>query len=453
MQPDPPPSAAQPSQDVADLPRKRKWFGHAVVASSVLLTYALWLAAMGAANDWYENPWIYPAKIGSHGALILMCWAFILATRFRWVERLFGGLDKVYKAHRHIGESAFFLLLLHPVFLAVAHAESVSAFFRYLWFSGNWVRNTGLIALAVFILLIILSVSSKIAYHRWKRSHDFFGALMVLIVIHAVLANGEIMRYPVLAVWHGTWVTLALAAYLYIHVFYRWFGPIHDYTVDSVDEVGDDITEIMLKPKKRVLYPSPGQFIYVSFDADAVNKEPHPFSISNSPEAKQVRLSVKRLGDWTGDVAGIKRGKPARLWGPYGHFCKRALNQPQMPLVMIGGGIGITPFLSLVASEAFARRGGASTMIYAIPDRASAVYLDELRAREDVLPHLALHVHYSDEEGYVDREYLERVVKPPFSDSLFMICGPPALMSAMRTLLAGAGVGARQMIVEDFEIR
>ena len=439
--------------DAADLPPKRKWFGYATVMASLAITYALWLAAMGAANEWYDNPWNYPAKVGSHGTLILMCWAFILATRIRAVEWLFGGLDKVYKAHRHMGESAFFLIFLHPVFLAVAHADSVSAFFQYVWFSGNRVRNTGLIALAIFILLVALSIYSKMAYHRWKRSHDFFGALLVLIVFHAVLANGEIMRYPVLRVWHGTWVVLALAAYLYIRVLYRWFGPLHDCAVESVDEVGDDITEILLKPKGRALRAAPGQFIYVSFDADAVSKEPHPFSISSPPEAAHVRLSIKRLGDWTQDVAQIKPGKSARVWGPYGHFTRLALAQPLMPLVMIGGGIGITPFLSLVASEAFVRRGGSSTLIYASPNRPSAIYLEELRNREDALPHLTLVAHYSDEAGYIDRAYLEGIVKQPFQECLFLVCGPPTLMAAMRTLLADAGVSARQVLFEDFEIR
>lgn len=453
MKTDPQPSDVTRSQDVADLPPKRKWFGYATVAASLAITYALWLGAMGAADEWYDNPWIYPAKVGSHGTLILMCWAFILATRFRWVERLFGGLDKVYKAHRHIGETAFFLIFLHPVFLAVADADSVPGYFRYLWFSENWVRNTGLIALMVFILLVVLSVSARIAYHRWKRSHDFFGILLVLIVVHAVLADGEIMRYPVLWIWHGIWVTLGLAAYVYIQVFYRWFGPLYDYTVESVNEIGDDISEITLKPKGRALRPAPGQFIYVSFDADAVNKEPHPFSISSSPEAAHLRLSIKRLGDWTKDVEQIQRGRSGRVWGPYGHFGKLALAEPRMPLVMIGGGIGITPFLSLVASEAFNRRDGKSTLIYAVPDRSSAVYLDELRNHEQALPHFKLVVHYSDESGFVDHAYLESVVEQPFLDCLFMICGPPALMQAMRTLLADAGLNARQIIVEDFEIR
>jgi hypothetical protein len=57
MKPDPPPADVSPSKDVADLPPKRKWFGYAAVAVSLAITYALWLAAMGAADEWYDNPW------------------------------------------------------------------------------------------------------------------------------------------------------------------------------------------------------------------------------------------------------------------------------------------------------------------------------------------------------------------------------------------------------------
>jgi predicted ferric reductase len=439
--------------DVEMLPAKRKWFGYAAVAASLAITWALWLLAMGAADEWYENPWHYPAKVGSHGTLVLMCWAFVLATRARWVERVFGGLDKVYKAHRHIGEAAFFLIFMHPVFLAVGHADSVGGFFRYWWFSGNWVRNTGLVALGMFILLVVLSVSTKIAYHRWKRSHDFFGALLVLIVVHAVLAEGEIMRYPVLRIWHGMWVAVALASYVYIHVLYRWFGPLHHYAVESVGEKGDETSEITLKPVGRRLRLAPCQFIYVSFDADAVDKEPHPFSISSPPEAPHLRISIKRLGDWTKDVAMIKQGKRARVWGPYGRFAKLPLDKPEIPLVMVGGGIGITPFLSLVASDAFAGRSGPSTLIYAVTEPSAASYLDELRSREGALPNLRVLVHHSEESGYLDRDYLESAVEQPLTDCLFMVCGPAPLMAGLRKLLGDAGVGSRQIIAEDFKIR
>lgn len=435
------------------LPPKRKWLGYGVVALSLLITFALWIGVMWNANDWYDDPWKYPAKVGSHGAIILMCWAFILATRFRWVERLFGGLDKVYKAHRLVGECAFFLIFLHPICLALGHADTTGEFFRFLWFSGDWARNTGLIALALFALLVVLSIYVKIAYHLWKRSHDFFGILLVLIVIHAVIAGGEITRYPVLAVWHGAWVAMGLAAFSHIIFFYRFIGPQYDFTTQSVKDIGDEITEIHLAPAGRPLRSQPGQFVYISLDADAVSKESHPFSISSPPDAPHLRLSIKRLGDWTEDVSEIELGKSARISGPYGQFSRVLLKQAHLPVVMIGGGIGITPFLSIVGSEPFASRSGRSLLIYSTTDQASAVYRNELRGRAKEVPTLTLVEHYSDEAGYIDRAYLESLLDQPLPEYLFMICGPTPMMDGLRDFLTDAEVTKKQILTEDFEIR
>lgn len=435
------------------LPMKKKWLGYAAVAASLLITFALWLGAMAWAGDLYENPWMYPAKIGSHGTLILMCWAFILATRLQPVERLFGGLDKVYLAHRRIGESAFVLIFLHPIFLAVSYSESPTEFFRYLWFSTDWVRNTGLIALGAFIVLVVLSIYLKIAYHLWKRSHQLFGVLLILIVVHAVLAGGELMRYPVLSVWHGAWVAVALAAYGYINFLYRFIGPQYDYVTHSVREVGDGITEIHLAPVGRSVRMGPGQFVYVSFDGYAVSQESHPFSLSNAPEELHLRLSIKRLGDWTRNVSQIAVGRPTRIWGPYGHLSQVLLDRPDLPAVMIGGGIGITPFLSIVGSQAFTRRLAKSTLIYSVPNEAAAVYREELRKRSQSLPQLTFRQHLSENEGFINLEYLEALFNRPLAEHLFLICGPPPMLAALRALLFTANVSDKQIIVESFNIR
>jgi len=432
---------------------KRKWLGYGVITLSLLITFALWIGVMWRADDWYDDPWKYPAKVGSHGAILLMCWAFILATRFRWVERLFGGLDKVYKTHRLVGECAFFLIFSHPICLALGHTNTTGEFFRFLWFSEDWARNTGLIALALFALLVVLSIYVKIAYHLWKRSHNFFGILLVLIVIHAMIAGGEITRYPTLAVWHGAWVAMGLAAFAYISFFYRLIGPQYDYTTQSVKEVGDEVTEIHLAPAGRPLRSQPGQFVYISFEADAVSKEPHPFSISSPPDARHLRLSIKRLGDWTKDVSEIKLGNSARISGPYGQFSRVLLKQANLTAVMIGGGIGITPFLSIVGSAAFAGRSGRSMLIYSTKDQASAVYRNELRKRAKEVPTLTLVEHYSDETDYIDRAYLERLLDQPLREHLFMICGPAPMMDGLRAFLTDAGVKSKQILTEDFEIR
>ena len=220
------------------IPSKRIWVGYGVVFGTVFVSYALWIGALWSSGDLYDNPLVYPAKIGSHGALILMCWAILMATRARPIERVFGGLDKVYKAHHVVGVTAFALIFLHPVFLAIAYSDTLAETLRFLWFSGSWVRNTGIIALLAFIALTALSVFVKIAYHKWKRTHDFFGVLLALFVLHLVIADGEIMQYAILRAWHGFWIVAALVGYVYIRLLYRFIGPLFEYTIADVREIG-----------------------------------------------------------------------------------------------------------------------------------------------------------------------------------------------------------------------
>jgi predicted ferric reductase len=434
-------------------PIRRRRAGYGLIAATVLIGLLLWIGALWAADAWYENPWKYPAKVGSHTTLMLMCWAFILATRFRPVEWLFGGLDKVYKAHRYVGEAAFFLIWLHPVFLAVAFSEDIAGFFRYLWFSGDWTRNTGIIALAAFTLLVVLSIYVKIAYHRWKRTHDFFGLLLVVIVVHAFISGGEIMTFPVLTVWHGAWVAVGLAAYVYIRLLYRFVGPQYDVVTAEVSDLGDSISEVFLEPVGRPMRFRAGQFLYISFDSDAVTEEPHPFSISSPPESSRIRLSIKRLGDWTKEVDNIKRGEPARVWGPYGHFGETLFKGTNTPAVLIGGGIGITPFLSIISTEAFANRSGDTTLIYSAPTEKALVYAEEIEAAASKLPNLRFVPHVSDDEGFIDRGYLEDLLGRPLSEHGFFVCGPEKMMDSFRGFLTKAGVPGRRITMEDFNIR
>ena len=431
----------------------RRWAGYGLLTTTILIGLGLWIGSLWAADAWYDSAWKYPAKVGSHTTLMLMCWAFILATRFRPVEWLFGGLDKVYKAHRRIGEAAFFLIWLHPVFLAVAFSDDIAGFFRYLWFSGDWIRNTGIIALAAFTLLVVLSIYLKIAYHRWKRTHDLFGLLLVLIIVHAVISGGEIMAFPVLTMWHGAWVAAGLMAYIYIRLLYRFAGPQYDFVTAEVANIGDNITEIHLDPVGRPMKFHPGQFLYVSFDSNAVSREPHPFSISSPPESSRLRLSIKRLGDWTGDVSSIHNGEPARVWGPYGHFAETLLKRPGAPAVLIGGGIGITPFLSIVRSQAFAERTGDTTLIYSAPTKEKLVYAKEIAETAESLPHFRFVRHVSDDEGFIDRDYLENLLDRPLPEHAFHLCGPEAMTDTFQSFLTNAGVPRKQIIMEDFNIR
>jgi predicted ferric reductase len=433
--------------------RHRSHFGYLIIAASVLWSYALWIGSMAWFGDWYEDPWKYPAKVGSHGSLLLMCWAFLLSTRLAPVEWLFGGLDKVYQAHRVVGEAAFLLIFLHPIFLAMHRAqEGLAAYFSYFAQWQNSVVTTGLFALAGFGLLVVLSIYWKIAYHRWKKSHDFFGLLFALVLVHGIWAQGEIMRYPVLRWWFAMWCLAAAVAFLYVRFFYHWIGPLYDHRVSRVKAAGHDITEVFFTPVDRPLRHAPGQFVYVSFDSDAVSREPHPFTIASSPESQELRLCIKALGDWTTDVANIRVGELARLWGPYGHLGEALWQQPERPAVFLAGGIGVTPFLGLLSAEMIRNRPGNIVMIYSVQSREKAVYLPELEKLTGASSKIQLYPHITDEEGFIDRDWLTcrlgSLVGP-----MYFLCGPGPMNEAMSSLLLEAGVELSDLHYEVFAIR
>ncbi|GAB2781756.1 ferredoxin reductase family protein [Rhabdobacter roseus] len=433
--------------------KKQYHWGYLTIGVTVLITLALWLGSMWYYDDWYDDPFKYVAKVGSMPATLLMCWAFLLSARFRPVNALFGGLDKVYKAHRHVGEVASVLIFLHPIFLAMHLLPDWGTFGRFFWFSEDWVRNTGLMAIILLVGLVALSIWTPLKYHHWKQTHHFFGLVLVIVVVHGIMGQGEIMRFPLLRTWFIAWITVGLGCYVYIRVLYHSLGPRFTYEVAEVREV-DDMAEVYLRPvdpQQRVAQ-RPGQFVYIYFDTPALRPEPHPFSVSSSPEEEHLRLSVKALGDWTSRLNELQPGVRAQLWGPYGEFGNHLWKRPQPDAVLIAGGIGITPFLSMIRDEAFMqRRQGKTFLIYSVEKPGEASYEDEIRSLDLKAKDIVYLPHCSDKDGFLDAEVLaEKVGELP--SKCFYICGPGPMMDSLQKELLEADVPLQHIFKEDFNI-
>ncbi len=432
---------------------KRYRWGYLLVVATTLTSLLIWLSSMWYFDAWYETPFTYVAKVGSMGATTLICWTFILSTRFSAVERLFGGLDKVYKAHRRIGQAAFFLVLLHPVFLAARAIPEWGAFLGFFWFSADAVRNTGIIAVLMFVALIAVSLWVSLRYHVWKQTHHFFGLMLLVVIVHLIVANAEIMTFPVLRVWFFTWLAVAVFCYVYIRLLYRWIGPLFDYDVAKIERLGD-ITEVYLQPRRprRRVAHQPGQFIYVSFDADSISAEPHPFSISSPPGEPLLRLSVKELGDWTSEVSSLTEGTRARVWGPYGKFGDSAHSDPDLELVFVAGGIGLTPFLSMINDDAFLRAESQKVqLIYSVEKPEDAQYHDEIESLDLGSESFVYHRHCSDDEGFLTASTIAEKVGG-LDGKKFLICGPAPMMESIAEDLQNSGVATERIVTEDFSV-
>jgi ferredoxin-NADP reductase len=189
-----------------------------------------------------------------------------------------------------------------------------------------------------------------------------------------------------------------------------------------------------------------GQFFGWRFIAKGHALASHPYSLSASPTAHYLRITVKDLGDHSRSMADLKPGTRVFMEGPYGAFTAGRASRKHV--VLVGGGVGITPIRALM--EEF-RAGVQLDVIF----RASQA--DDLILREE-MDYLAsksegsIRVHYlvgSRKIHPMDAISLKELV-PRFADSDIYICGPAPLVEAVREAAKDLGVPKNRFHDEAF---
>src|SRR5450830_439806 len=117
-----------------------------------LITFVLFLLSKTDSVSLFTNPLLSLSQIASLIGAVLLSFTFLLSSRFNFLEKFFGSLDKVYKQHHLYGAVAFLLLISHPLLLALrAFQNSISANI-YLFPSTNLIYSAGVLALYSLIL-------------------------------------------------------------------------------------------------------------------------------------------------------------------------------------------------------------------------------------------------------------------------------------------------------------
>ncbi len=182
------------------------------------------------------------------------------------------------------------------------------------------------------------------------------------------------------------------------------------------------------------------------------------FSIASAPADDTIMIATRmRDTAFKRTLRAAPPGTPVRLRGPIGSFTLDA--QDERPAVMLAGGIGITPFLSMArqaASDALPRR---LYLFYSNRTPRSAPFLEELLELESRNPHFRLTatmtaVNESDEQwdgarGFIDAGMLSRRVLD-LLELVYYVAGPPPMVASMRMLLTGAGVSKEQIRSDEF---
>lgn len=222
---------------------------------------------------------------------------------------------------------------------------------------------------------------------------------------------------------------------------------------DVVTETADarSFTFEVPPPLEPLFRYVPGQFL--TFEIPFQQLRLHRcYSLSSAPECDAVpKVTVKRVergrvSNWFNDE--LRPGSRLDVKPPEGFFVLRR-EEAERPLVMFGGGSGITPILSLIKSALTTTRRSVK-LVYANRDRDSIIFRDELEAWRGRFPERLTVSHNLDvEHGFMHAANVkDAFVGLEHAD--FYICGPGPFMDIVEASLEERRVGRGHVFIERF---
>jgi predicted ferric reductase len=397
-------------------------------------------------------------KLGQISALIgvtLFALTFVLSTRFRIIEDAFGGLDKVYMTHGIIGSIALVLLLFHPILLVLKFIPSnFNLAAQYLLPGSYWSVNFGMIALLGLAILIGVTIYSKVKYQKWKFSHEFLGAIFMIAILHIFLIRTSGARDYI---FNGYYVFAAIvsfigmSAFLYSLLLRDKISKHKTYRIKDIQTYSKGtVFRITFAPEKDALKYKSGQFVFLRFFNKKMSSEPHPFSIASKSDDPELKVYIKKLGDYTSELSNLKVGDKTIIEGPYGKF-NFTNTKSNLDQVWAAGGIGITPFIGM-AQDLTKDMKKNITLYYAVNFEDELLELEIFNAIAKNNKNFQVIPWIKDKNGYLDAKAIKEH-SGSLKNKEFYICGPPGMKGALAKGLIESGVKDKRIIMEDFSFR
>jgi len=193
-----------------------------------------------------------------------------------------------------------------------------------------------------------------------------------------------------------------------------------------------------------------GQYLNLKLTIDGrrVNRS---YTIASSPtRGAYCEISVKRAANGYGskhlhdtwrEGARVQVSAPAGKFFFAGHEAER--------VVLVAGGIGITPMMSVIRSLTDRGWKGEMYLLYSVKAPGDVAFRDELAYLQARFANLHVKLVVTSESGHITRELVEGFV-PGLARGPVMLCGPDPMMTAMRALFVAIGVPDAEIHQEAF---
>ena len=372
--------------------------------------------------------------------LAMMGLQFGLTARFRYVTEPWGE-DVIYHFHRQISQIAVGFIIAHMLILFFVKPELIAP--RNI-IEAPWSARFAVVAVTSLIVLIVTAlwrVKFKMSYEVWHLSHILLAlAAIVAGTIHMVGSS----FYLADPVKRGLWIGLTIF-WIGLLVYVRLVKPLfllrRPYRIAEVRNERGDTTTLVMRPDGHAGFTfQPGQFAWLTVWGTPFRITAHPFSFSSSAEVSDgcVEMSIRNLGDFTRDISIVPVGQRVYLDGPYGAF---TIGNPADMHVLIAGGVGITPMISMIRTLADRCDDRPIILLYGSKNWDSITFREELETLKKRLKLTVVHVladppvGWTGERGFIDAEMFMRYLPQPYAKHEYFICGPGVMMDAIENAL------------------
>jgi predicted ferric reductase/Ca2+-binding EF-hand superfamily protein len=305
------------------------------------------------------------ACLNFNGALILLPVMRRVLTRVRATRfRALVPLDDAIELHAVAGHAMFALALIHTAAHMVNFARKPGATMVHeLFWPGP--GRTGLLWLTVFAVMWLFARASA----RARQKFELFHTSHLLYVVWFAIG---VLHGPVF--WK--WVTVPIAAFV-IERLVRFARRSTPTEIVQTRVLRSGVTRLDLRRPQGFEHQA-GDFVFLRIPCVA-RHEWHPLTISSAPERATLSLHVRARGDWTAAVRRFAETRrsghssdaiTAFIDGPYGAPSTDVFQSRRA--VLIAGGIGVTPFASVLESMVLRAGAGAAST----PDRVDFVWLN-----------------------------------------------------------------------------
>lgn len=357
----------------------------------------------------------------------------------RWL-----GLDRIIKFQRKFSLFTALFVVLHPVFFIISNSAMIGGLipnFTYIPLA------VGTISLYIFILIMIAShFYKRVSYRMWQYIHVVTYILFGGALYHAFKWGSDATSFT-------PYYTIVLVAVV-IGAIYRTQYKLRKlnsgkFTVKEVISETYDTFTLKVSPEKPFRFIA-GQFAFLRLDGHKLHAR-HPFTISSAPHEDELRFTIKDSGRFTGIAKTLKPGDEILIDGPFGKFKARNAKN----LVFIAGGVGITPFMSMIRANMHTEKPQQITLLYGSKTEADIIFkknFDELQVEWFKKVYVLSNVDNASslyEKGFIDSTLIKKYVTD-IENSIFYICGPEIMKDNVKKTLADMGVPSKNVMIEDF---